>query len=462
MDKFEEDLTTVLAREIDGFSKLLGCEKLTAGASQETYRIDIESDCGSQRLALRRSVPTLETSSSVGAIDLATEAQLFRLAVDAGIPEPQVHYVLEEKDGLGEGFIMQWLEGETLGQRIVRSDALAEVRPRLAAECGEALARIHALQWQGTALESALPVVSPEALIDETWAHYRDLAVPVPMIDFSWRWLKDNLPAQSRQTLVHGDFRNGNLMIGPEGIVAVLDWELAHVGDPVRDLGWLCVNSWRFGRSDLPVGGFGEIEQLLSAYRAESGIEVSHEELHFWQVFGSFWWAMATLRMANSWRTGETPSLERPVIGRRSSEAQMDCVNLLMPGAFKLPHMDRDIARGTQLPMPAELLSGVAEFLKSDVAPVVEGHHSFLARVAANSLGIAQREFLHGSHLAEQECERLRKLLGREGTLDELRLELVSQLRGDLPLDTPGLGDHLRQTVAGQLAIDQPGYSALK
>jgi hypothetical protein len=189
---FSTALETILARVVPG-STLKACDKLTAGASQETYRIAIECSDGERLLALRRSVPTLQADSSVGAISLETEAGLLRLAGDAGIPEPEIIYLLRESDGLGPGFLMQWLEGETLGQRIVRTEALAEVRPQLAYQCGEALARIHALEWRGTELESALPVVSPEALIDETWAFYRDLEVPVPMIDYCWRWLKDNL-----------------------------------------------------------------------------------------------------------------------------------------------------------------------------------------------------------------------------------------------------------------------------
>lgn len=115
------------------------------------------------------------------------------------------------------------------------------------------------------------------------------------MIDYTARWLLQHLPVDSRRTLVHGDFRNGNLMIDAGGIRAVLDWELAQIGDPVRDLGWLCVNSWRFGRSDLPVGGFGTVEDLLEGYRAVSGIDIDRAELTFWQVFGSFWWAVTTL-----------------------------------------------------------------------------------------------------------------------------------------------------------------------
>lgn len=455
---FDEQLSAVLARHIDGFESLLSADQLTAGASQETYRVAVKTSAGEKVLALRRSVPTLEGSSSVGTIDLETEARLMQLAGAAGIPEPEVYAVLEDVDGLGEGFLMEWLEGETLGQRITRSESLAAIRPQLAYQCGEALARVHALDLGSSELQ--LPEVSPAELIDETWAHYRDLDVPVPMIDYSWRWLKDNLPGESRTTLVHGDFRNGNLMVTPQGITAVLDWELAHIGDPVRDLGWLCVNSWRFGKRDKVVGGFGDLADLLAGYESVSGTSVSESEVHFWEVFGCFWWAMATLRMANSWRSGETPSLERPVIGRRSSEAQMDCVNLLIPGGFDLPEIP-ELDAGTQLPLPAELLKGPMELLLELAAAESDPRRGFMGKVAANSLGIAQREMLVGPGLARDEHERLSGLLESDGELDELRWTLVNALRADMALDTPGLAEHLRQTVAGQLAIDQPKYSAL-
>jgi len=461
-DAFTSALEKVLSREVPGFQQLLSCQQLTAGASQETYRIRVATAAGERQFALRRSQPSLQGDSSVGSISLATEARLFQLAGEAGIPGPGIRHVMVPEDGLGSGFIMDWLEGETLGQRIVRADEYAGIRPRLARECGRILGRIHSLDWRAAGLSGALPEVNPATLVDETWAYYRDFKVPVPMIDYTWRWLRDNLPRESRSTLVHGDFRNGNLMVTPRGISAVLDWELAHIGDPLRDLGWLCVNSWRFGNDMLPVGGFGEIDDLLAGYRETSGLEVTRGELAFWQVFGSFWWAMATLQMASAWRSGETPSLERPVIGRRSSEAQMDCVNLVIPGKFTLPRADVEISRGTQLPMPAELLAGVAVFLKEEVAAQLDNHYSFLARVAANSLGIAQRELQFGAELAAQEKLRLQALLGQAGDLDALRWELVNRLRADMPLNTPGLAEHLRQSVAGQLAIDQPRYSALR
>jgi aminoglycoside phosphotransferase (APT) family kinase protein len=461
-DNFEQQLETILRREIQGCTALLDAEQLSAGASQETWRIRYRRGKDEAQVALRRAQPTAVSGSSVGGIALHTEAQLFRLAQKGGVPGPDVLYVLQAEDQLGEGFIMQWLEGETLGQRIVHAPELADIRPQLARRCGEILAQIHALDVSQHPVGEQLPEITPAELVDETWRHYCALDIPVPMIDYTWRWLRDHLPRQHRTTLVHGDFRNGNLMINASGINAVLDWELAHRGDPVRDLGWLCVNSWRFGNSALTVGGFGEIDDLLAGYREAGGMQVTRDELKFWQVFGSFWWAMATLQMANAWRTGETPSLERPVIGRRSSEAQMDCVNLLIPGSLQLPPVQKDLTQGTQLPMAVELLDSVRGFLRQDVADKLDPHNHFLARVAANSLGIAQREILYGEQLRAAERERLQQLLHTSETaIDPLRSALVDALRKDLPLDTPGLAPHLRQCVAGQLFIDQPHYSAL-
>ena len=460
--EFNGKLETILAREVANFVALQDLQKLTAGASQETYRVSMRLESGEKTLALRRSQPTGEEESGVGALSLATEAKLIELAGSHGVPGPKILYVLQPADGLGPGFFMEWLEGDTLGQRINRSEHLAEIRPQLAHECGRILGRIHSLDWEAAGLTDQLPCVDPASLVKETFAIYEALSIPQPMIDYCWRWLNDNLPQESRRALVHGDFRNGNLMVTPAGVRAVLDWELAQVGDPVRDLGWICVNSWRFGNSELPVGGFGHIEDLLTGYRETTGLAVNPRDLTFWQVFGSFWWSIITLQMAHAWRTGEAPSLERPVIGRRSSEAQMDCAQLIIPGDFELPEADKAITEGTQLPMPAELLEGVVDFLREDVANQLGGHQRFLARVAANSLRIAQREFRYGPALAEAEYQRLRLLLAAEDDLDTLRAALTRQLRIGMPLDTPGLADHLRQTVAGQLALDQPGYSALR
>jgi aminoglycoside phosphotransferase (APT) family kinase protein len=117
----------------------------------------------------------------------------------------------------------------------------------------------------------------PVAPASVQWRQYRDVYDgfdwPHPVFELAFRWIEERLPdaESARETLVHGDFRHGNLMIGPDGVRGVLDWEISHRGDPLEDLGWLCVNSWRFGNIDLPVGGFGVREDLFAGYEAASG-----------------------------------------------------------------------------------------------------------------------------------------------------------------------------------------------
>ena len=415
---------------------------------------------------MRRAAGGEPLDSAGNAPGLPGEALLMRAAKAVGVPEPEIHYVLTADDGLGEGFLMEWLEGEALGARIVRSPDLAAIRPRLAYECGRILARIHAIDVAATGLDKVLARIRPAEAVELHWQRYREYGTPQPMIDYTARWLIDNLPPATTPALVHNDFRNGNLMISPDcptGVVAVLDWETAHIGDPMRDLGWICTNSWRFGRSDLPVGGFGRYEDLLAGYESVSGTGIDRDALKFWEVYGSFWWAVACLGMAEHYRSGPDKTVERPAIGRRSSESQTDCVNLLISGPVQLlAAVDPDSSE--EMPRIEELLVSVRDFFarrcyERDAGPNQlprPGGWQFAGHRAARPAP-GRRAPRH------DEWARLRALFDAAEGLDELRWRLVMGLRdGSIPLDLPGLAEHLRATVINQTAIDQPRYSGLQ
>lgn len=457
----ERRLEDVLNRRIDGCRGLVSCERLSGGASQETFRIVIRTEAGERKLAMRRAPG--DTAPKHGAYPgLATEAMLMRTARAAGVPEPEVDWVLTPEDGLGDGFIMEWLDGETLGARIVRDAALDAIRPRLAEQCGEILARIHAIDLEATGLAARLSQVSPEQHVRQTWGRYQALGTPQPMIDFTARWLLEHLPQTFAPALVHGDFRNGNIMVSADGVMAVLDWEIAHIGDPMRDLGWLCTNSWRFGRSDLPVGGFGGYADLFRGYQRVSGRTVDPTHVRFWEIFGSFWWACSSLTMAEQNRTGPDRTVERPAIGRRSSECQVDCVNLLIPGPVELL-TPRTPMSSLDAPRIDELVASVRDYLRDDVMKVTRDRTQFLARVAGNSLDIVLRDLAVGDRHRGRQVERLQALLGENGDLETLRRSLAQRLRDDrIALDHEGLADYLREAVVNQIAIDQPNYSGLK
>jgi aminoglycoside phosphotransferase (APT) family kinase protein len=426
-----------------GLGELIGLDRLSGGANMETYCVRLADG---SRLALRRSpgagaaLTELEDGQATRG-GLAAEDAVLRAAHRSGVPVPAVVHELEPADGLGEGLLLEWLDGETLGQRIVRSERFAEVRPKLARQCGRTLARLHGIDPEP--LGGVLPEVSPEELVRATWSRYQSSRATEPMIDYSARWLLDHLPSLRPPAVVHGDFRNGNLMISEtNGLVGVLDWELAHLGDPMRDLGWLCAGSWRFGRHDLAVGGFGTPEELFAGYESEAGRPVDPAEVRFWEVFGSFWWAVGCLTMADIYRSGGDRSVERLVIGRRSSECQWDCMRLLLgtPDTAKVTPADPSDDSGAGPPSVGELLAAVAEFLRGEVTAGAEPRRAYLARVSANALGIARRQ-----HAATVD------------TTD--RAVLCAGLRsGQLALDAPGLADYLRSSITAQLAIDQPGY----
>ena len=461
---FEDKLDAVLKRALDGCRGLVSAERLSGGASQETYRLTIATDDGERLACMRRApgggmeIPDDERINP----GLDVEAELMRAARAAGVPEPEVYHVLEPGDGLGEGFVMEWLEGEALGARIARSPDFEALRRNLAFECGQQLARIHGIDLDATGLRDKLQVATPEHFVRQTWERYQLLETPAPMIDFAGRWLMDHLPETPRQTLVHNDFRNGNFMVDQNGIVAVLDWEIAHIGDPMRDLGWICTNSWRFGVTEKPVGGFGEYEDLFRGYEAVSGEPVNPDHVKFWEVFGSFWWAVGCLGMAEHYRTGPDQTVERPAIGRRSSECQVDCVNLLIPGPVTLIE-PADVTADDDMPRIDELVTSVRDFLREDVMGATRGRTNFLARVAGNSLDIVLRQLALGDGARAAEHARLRDLLGSEGSLSELRWQLTRALRdGTMALDAPGLAEHLRATVVNQIAIDQPKYSGFR
>jgi aminoglycoside phosphotransferase (APT) family kinase protein len=320
----ETALSALAGRLAPGASRVGGLARVSAGATQEIWRFEAVGDAGATPLILRRAPGGGRVSPT--AVGLEVEAALIEAAAAAGAPVPPVRYVLQPEDGLGHGFVMAFVEGETLGGRIVKSETLAGVRPGLARQCGEILARIHTIE---PAAFPTLKLQTPAELVEQWEAGYRASEWPRPVFELAFRWLKDRTPAPPQKpALVHGDFRNGNLMVGPDGVRAVLDWELAHVGDPMEDLGWICVNSWRFGAVDKPVGGFGEREALYAGYEAAGGAAVDRDQGLWWEVFGSLRWGVMCAGMAAAFRSVD-PSVERAVIARRASETEVDLMRLL-------------------------------------------------------------------------------------------------------------------------------------
>lgn len=327
---FEPALTTALSKSLPGLKTLENMVRLSGGASQETWSFDAMTGGGREPLILRRSpggVPRIAAEFSTS-VPLATEAAVIETARKAGAAAPRVRHVLEDSEGVGQGYVMQRLKGETIARKILRDPEFAQVRPKLARQCGEILARIHAVD--PAPVRHLLSVVDGQTQLARYRATYDAYNYPHPVFDLAFKWLEPRMSRAARQTLVHGDFRHGNIIISPERVEAALDWELAHIGDPLEDIGWICTNSWRFGVAEKVVGGFGELDDLLSGYAEAGGVRPDVDEVRTWIVYGSLKWGVMCMSMYQGFlRDG---SVERAAIGRRCSETEIDLVNLIIHG----------------------------------------------------------------------------------------------------------------------------------
>lgn len=312
-----------------------GLRQLPGGSSRLLWSVQLEvtapACARSLDLVLRQDPPgrILE-----GGMEL--EFRLLEAAFASGVAVPRVHWCEPTGESLGAPFFaMDRLAGETIPRRLLRDERYAGARQQLVGQLGASLAAIHAIDLDGSHLKERLqqpldPAEAARGEVERFVAGYRAAALePHPVLDLAERWLLANLPPPQPLVLVHGDFRVGNIMFDENGLVAVLDWELVHVGDPAEDLAWLCVQAWRFGQRDLPVGGLGTRRELLSAYEAAGGRPVDPAALHFWEVLGNFKLALVFITQARAYLDGAHKTVELASLGRRIAEPEAELLNLM-------------------------------------------------------------------------------------------------------------------------------------
>jgi aminoglycoside phosphotransferase (APT) family kinase protein len=426
--------------EIDGLTRLSG------GASRETWAFDLVDGGLRRALILQRWRPGREGSGR--GIGMDVEAGVLRAAATAGVPVPEV-VAADDGTVLGSaGMVVTRLEGETIARKLLRDDEWAGARERLGAQVGAAMAAVHRIPTDA----------APGLASSDQVAEYRDLldllGEPHPAFELGLRWLEDNRPPANEPGVVHGDLRLGNLLVAPDGLRAVLDWELAHLGDPMEDLGWFCVRAWRFG-SPLRAGGVATREALVEAYEAAGGAPVDLEVLRWWELLGTLKWGVMCILQAWSHLSGATRSMEHAAIGRRVCENEWDVLGLL-PG----PPLERrpapDAAPRASVhdrPTMAELLEAVRGWVEDDVRLGTEGRLSFHARVAANVLRTLEREVALEPDLSEAHWERLAAL----GCADDA--ELGARIRaGELDDQIAEVRAIVAASVHDKLLVANPGW----
>ncbi len=318
-----------LTEKLSGPVRVTGLRQLAGGASRDSWSLDADTPESRLALVLRRDLGGQIVEEALGRDG---EFAVLDRAFAAGVLVPRPRWLCMDEAVLGSPFfIMDRLEGESVGRRVVREPALAAARQVLPGQMGEQLARIHALGFDGLDfLPRPEPGQSPaQSALDRTTRQLHVLGEPHPALELAIRWLRPRAPACTDPVLVHGDFRVGNLMVGPAGLVGVFDWEFAHVGDPAEDLGWPCVRSWRFGQDDLRLGGIGQPEAFFAAYETTGGRNVDRAAVQFWEMMGNLRWAVGCIAQAHRHLSDQAPSVEFASLGRRTCEMELELLDLI-------------------------------------------------------------------------------------------------------------------------------------
>jgi aminoglycoside phosphotransferase (APT) family kinase protein len=324
-------LTRAVSRHFGVEAAIEGLRRESGGASRQTWSFDAIAGGRRHELILRRDPPSQREASGpdrpATSLDRSTEFRVLTAAHKAGVRAPEALFELTADDGLGDGFVMRRVGGIAIARKLLRDAPYAKARDRIAGQLGEILARIHATD------PATLPPLATRDAGESVAALRRGidaLGRALPVFELALTWLDRGRPVPPiRPVLVHGDYRTGNYLADETGVTAILDWEGAHLGDPVEDLGWVCVKSWRFGAVDRPAGGFGSREELWAAYERAGGGKVDPARAHWWEVFGTVRWGVICHQQAWRHLSGAVKSMELASIGRRAVETEVDLLQLL-------------------------------------------------------------------------------------------------------------------------------------
>jgi aminoglycoside phosphotransferase (APT) family kinase protein len=303
---------------------------IPGGASRETWLVSAGDEDGGEAepscWVLRR-----DPGGSVSLVPIADEFSLIARAREAGVPVPRPLAFEPAGGRLGTAsMLMSFVEGTSVAPRILRKDEYSEARVSLSDQLAAALAGIHSLTEVDVGRALPAPPTDPAlAQISEWERQLNEIGEPLPAVELGLRWLRAHAPEPVEAGLVHGDFRLGNFIVDEDGLAAVIDWELAHLGDPAEDVGWLCIRSWRFGNDDRLVAGVGDLDEFLDAYEAAGGTPPDRDRVRYWEAFGNVKWAVICARQAHDHLSGVRRSHELASLGRRICEPEWDMLRLI-------------------------------------------------------------------------------------------------------------------------------------
>lgn len=292
--------------------QLVGLARVSAGRSRENWCFDaIWSADGNgipEPLIVRR-----DPNGGLVETDRATEFAILSALEPTTLPTPHVRWLDASGRWLGRPALIMRREHGDCDYHVLNGSLPLPARLALAKRFCSLLAEVHLLRWEALDLGEILTDPGAEAArieLDRFLTILRnDELRTYPEIEASIPWLQEHAPTPARTVLVHGDFKPGNALVVDDQVSALLDWELAHLGDPLEDLGWV-TQPLREREHFIP--GSWEREQLVDSYVAQTGFDVPADALHWWQTFATFRTAVMQVSGLRAYVDGRSDEAYRP------------------------------------------------------------------------------------------------------------------------------------------------------
>lgn len=325
-DRIAGLLRSFLAGQPDAPGQVADVRRAGSGRSRDHWLFDLVDGRNRERLILR-------TDPAGGLIDTdrGTEFAVLRALEPSGLPTPAARWLDADGHAFGRpSLIMRRLPG-TCDYRVLR-DSSRPVRERreLARTFCELLAAVHAVNWRALRLDAVLTDPGPDAaraaLGHWTAVLRADQVEPWPELEYAIAVLGECTPSSTGTVLVHADFKPGNMLLDGDRVTALLDWELAHLGDPLEDLGWV-TQPLRAGEHSIE--GSWEAADLVACYERTTGRLVDRRALAWWVAFSTFKTAVMQVSGLRAFLEGRAEDPYRPT--RRVLSALLAAVREDLP-----------------------------------------------------------------------------------------------------------------------------------